>query len=287
MKVVLFCGGFGLRMRSHPDDVPKPMVRIGYRPILWNIMKYYAHFGHRDFILCLGWKADVIKRYFLDYDECVSNDFVLNGGGGDVQLLNRDIEDWNITFVDTGTSANIGQRLAAVAPLLAGEEAFLANYTDGLTDFHLPDMIDAFHRTNATATFLSVRPRHSFHAVTPGADGRVQSIVPIDRAGLWMNGGFFVFRHSIFDAMKEGEELVEEPFQRLMAEGRLFTHEYEGFWSCMDTYKEKQTLDDMIHQGRAVWEVWKPRKPANGASAAPAAEPRVETPAMRVDAPAC
>src|SRR5215467_6536673 len=114
MKVVLFCGGLGMRLRDYSETVPKPMVTIGYRPILWHIMKYYAHFGHKDFILCLGYKADVVKQYFLNYDECVSNNFVLSNGGRDVQLLNRDINDWRISFVDTGISANIGQRLKAV-----------------------------------------------------------------------------------------------------------------------------------------------------------------------------
>ena len=116
MKVVLFCGGFGMRLREHSDSIPKPMVPIGSRPILLHLMKYYAHYGHKDFILCLGWKADVIKQYFLNYNECLSNDFVLSAGGKTISLFNRDIEDWNITFVDTGTSANIGQRLKAVCP---------------------------------------------------------------------------------------------------------------------------------------------------------------------------
>jgi glucose-1-phosphate cytidylyltransferase len=111
MKVVLFCGGLGMRMREYSEAVPKPMVPIGYRPILWHVMKYYAHYGHKDFILCLGYKADVIKKYFLEYDECVTNDFVLSKGGKNVKLLANDIQDWNIMFVDTGLASNIGQRL--------------------------------------------------------------------------------------------------------------------------------------------------------------------------------
>ena len=116
MKVVLFCGGYGMRLREYSESIPKPMVTIGYRPILWHVMKYYAHHGHKDFVLCLGWKANVVKDYFLNYDECLSNDFVLRGGGTDVSLLNSDIQDWNITFVDTGVASNIGQRLKAVQP---------------------------------------------------------------------------------------------------------------------------------------------------------------------------
>src|SRR5437868_4245814 len=139
MKVVLFCGGLGTRLRDMSDNIPKPMVNIGYRPILWHLMKYYAHFGHKDFILCLGYKADVIKRYFLEYDECLTNNFVLRNGGKDLHLLNRDIEDWNITFVDTGINSSIGQRLRMVKEHLESEDTFLANYVDGLTDLQLSD----------------------------------------------------------------------------------------------------------------------------------------------------
>ena len=127
MKVVLFCGGFGMRLREYADNIPKPMVEIGYRPILWHIMKYYAHFGHKDFILCLGYRGDVIKNYFLNYNECVSNDFVLSKGSRDPKLLNRDIDDWTITFADTGLNSNIGQRFTSIKKYLEVEDGFLAN----------------------------------------------------------------------------------------------------------------------------------------------------------------
>src|SRR5690242_13738624 len=144
MKVVLFCGGLGMRLREYSETIPKPMVNIGYRPILWHVMKYYAHYGHKEFILCLGYKADMIKNYFLNYNECLSNDFTLSEGGKTLQLLNSDIQDWKITFVDTGVSTNIGQRLKMVEQHLEGEDVFLANYTDGLTDLPLPQLIDSF-----------------------------------------------------------------------------------------------------------------------------------------------
>src|SRR6266702_7180278 len=150
MKVVLFCGGLGLRLRDYSETIPKPMVTIGYRPILWHVMKYYAHFGHKDFILCLGYRADVIKNYFVNYSELISNDFVLRNGGRDVKVFNRDIDDWTITFVDTGANTNIGQRLKAVEKYLDGDEVFLANYSDNLTDFQLPKLIDRFHEQNKT-----------------------------------------------------------------------------------------------------------------------------------------
>ncbi len=256
MKVVLFCGGFGLRMRGEADDVPKPMVRIGYRPILWHVMRYYAHYGHTEFVLCLGWKADVIKRYFLDYDECLTNDFTLRDGGDRVEMLGTDIDDWEITFVDTGHSAKIGERLKAVEPYVADEPMFLANYTDGLTDFPLPRMVDHFDPTTTTASFLSVKPRHSFHAVDVDPDGRVRRIQSIQQTEIWMNGGFFLLTPEIFRYMERGDELVEAPFDRLIEAGRLSTWRYDGFWSCMDTFKEKQELDELWTRGGAPWQVW-------------------------------
>src|SRR5579863_6281568 len=165
MKVVLFCGGLGLRIRDSADT-PKPMVQIGYRPILWHVMKYYAHFGHKDFLLCLGHRAETIKSYFLNYNECVSNDFVLKGGGKAPELFNSDIHDWRITFADTGINSNIGQRLKAVVKYLEGEESFLANYSDGLTDLQLPQQIDHFQKSGKVASFLCVRPNLSYHSVS-------------------------------------------------------------------------------------------------------------------------
>src|SRR5687768_1501893 len=154
MKVVLFCGGFGMRMREYSESIPKPMVPIGYRPILWHVMKYYAHYGHKDFILCLGYQADAIKEYFLNYEECLSNDFTMSQGGKHLQLFNSDIQDWKITFADTGLTSNIGQRLKAVQKYLEGEEVFLANYSDGLTDLDLPTLIQYSRQHDKIATFV-------------------------------------------------------------------------------------------------------------------------------------
>jgi glucose-1-phosphate cytidylyltransferase len=256
MKVVLFCGGFGLRMREYSEAVPKPMVPIGYRPILWHVMKYYAHFGHKDFILCLGYKADVIKNYFRNYDECVSNDFVLSRGGKNVELLSSDIDDWRITFVDTGLNSNIGQRLKAVEKHLQSEEVFLANYSDGLSDVNLTALIESFLRSNKLACFVSVKPRASFHMIAVDNDGIVKGIERITKSGARINGGFFLFRREVFQYIKEGEELVEEPFARLIAEGQLVSHPHDNFWACMDTFKDRQELEDLYGRGNAPWAVW-------------------------------
>lgn len=281
MKVVIFCGGFGMRMREYSEAVPKPMVPIGYRPILWHIMKYYAHYGHKDFILCLGYKADVIKKYFLEYDECVTNDFILSKGGKSVELLASDIDDWNITFVDTGLVSNIGQRLKAVQEHLRGEAMFLANYSDGLSDLPLSSMIKSFKRTGNIACFVGVKPRATFHLISADSSGMVKSINHVGKSGARINGGFMVLRRQIFDYLRDGEELVEEPFRRLIAEGKLMAYPHDGYWACMDTFKEKQDLEDAFGQGKAPWAVWLNRSsipgnaddinrhPANGHEHAP------------------
>ena len=262
MKVVLFCGGVGMRIKEAGESTPKPIVHVGDRPILWHVMKYYAHFGHKDFILCLGYRADAIKNYFVNYSELVSNDFVLLNGGRDVKVFNRDIEDWTITFADTGANSNIGQRLKAVEKYLDGETEFLANYSDNLTDFHLPELIDAFHRQNKTAAFLCVRPSTSCHYVSLGEGGLVETIRTSAESEMWINGGYFVFKKSIFDFIQPGEELVHEPFSRLIGARQLMGHAYGGFWKSMDTFKEKQELDDLYSKGIAPWQLW--RKSLNG-----------------------
>jgi glucose-1-phosphate cytidylyltransferase len=254
MKVVLFCGGRGVRLRGEGSGLPKPLVRVGLRPILWHVMKYYAHFGHHDFILCLGYKADYIKSFFLDYEECVTNDFTIENGS--IRLTRKDIQDWRITFVDTGLNANVGQRLLTVREHLEGEEVFLANYADGLTDLPLPEMIQHFRASGATASFVSVRPQQSFHVVRTEPLGRVVGIEPMSRANIWINGGYFVLKHEIFDHMRPGEELVEEPFARLVTRNELVAYRYKGFWASMDTFKDKQTLESMQAEGRAPWQIW-------------------------------
>lgn len=260
MKVVLFCGGMGMRLREYSEAIPKPMVSIGYRPILWHIMKYYASFGHKDFILCLGYKADMIKNYFRNYDEYLSNDFTLSEGGKKIQLLSSDIDDWNITFVDTGLTSNIGQRLRAVKGHLRGEETFLANYSDGLSDLYLPDQIEYFQQQDTIGCFLCVPPSQTFHVVDMHEDGKVMGLRDIRQSGTYVNGGYFIFKNEIFDYIERGDELIDAPFSRLIERQQLSGYRYDGFWTCMDTFKEKQTLDDMYARGEVPWEVW--RQPA-------------------------
>ncbi|MGQ0702398.1 MAG: glucose-1-phosphate cytidylyltransferase [Gemmatimonadales bacterium] len=260
MKVVLFCGGQGMRLRDYDESIPKPMVTVGYRPIMWHLMRYYAHFGHKDFVLCLGYKADVIKQYFLNYNECLSNDFVMAEGGRRIELLNRDIQDWNITFADTGLTTPIGERLRQVRPYVAGEEMFLANYTDCLTDLDLKDLVEKFCASGRVAGFLTVAPSVSYHYVS-ATEGVVTSLNDVRHTALRVNGGFFIFRQAIFEYLRPGEDLVDGPFQRLINDRQLMAYEYDGFWKAMDTFKEKQQLDELQAGGNPPWEVWRRNGP--------------------------
>ena len=257
MKVVLFCGGQGMRVRDHEGAVPKPMVEIGNRPILWHLMKYYAFFGHKDFVLCLGHKSEVIKDYFLNYKEWASNDFVLSGGGRDLRLLGSDIDDWRITFADTGAQATIGERLKAVEPYLEGEELFFANYADGLTDLWLPDQLDAFQSSGRLASFMVVHSPQSFHVARVDEDGVCTAIEPLSDSQIWFNAGYFILNRKVFDYIHPGEELVIEPFNRLIAERQLMAYRYDGYWQAMDTFKDQHALEARHQQGDAPWQLWR------------------------------
>ena len=253
MKVALFAGGKGLRLPGQVEPVPKPMITVGYRPILWHVMRFYAHWGYNDFVLCLGYKANDVKRYFLDYDEAHSNDFVLSDGGRRLELLSSDIDDWRITFADTGLHANIGQRLLAARRHLEGEEMFCANYADVLTDAPLPELVADFARQDKVAAFLSVRPRYTFHVVSREPDGVVTGITDVEGTDLWVNGGYFMFRPDIFDYIGEGEDLLDEAFPRLIEKDQLLAYRYEGFWTSMDSLKDLQSLQALHDSGAPPW----------------------------------
>jgi glucose-1-phosphate cytidylyltransferase len=237
MKVVLFCGGLGTRLREHSETIPKPLATIGPRPIIWYLMRYYAHFGHKEFVLCLGYRGEMIKEFFLSDRECPS--------------------DWTLHFVETGQEATIADRLRAVEPYLRGEDCFLANYSDGLTDLPLPRYLDAFRASDAVAGFVAVRNPHSFHIVSVGEAGRVTALTRAQDADVWINAGFFIFRPAIFEYLEAGDELVEGPFNRLIGAGLLYSYKYRGFWVALDTYKDKVNLDRRHDRGDTPWVVWK------------------------------
>jgi glucose-1-phosphate cytidylyltransferase len=233
--------------------VPKPMIPIGDKPILWHIMSYYSIFGITDFILCLGYKADAIKQYFLSYNEALSNDFVLKDGGRTVELFRRDIDNWSITFVDTGLRDSIGQRLKKIEPYLKDDDIFLATYGDGLTSAPLPDMIETLRSSDDVGLFLASHPTYNFHVVTFDGDNHVLTMQDVTTMELWINAGYFVFRRDVFDYIGSDEDLVEEPFRRLIEEGKLAAYPYDGFWAPMDTLKDKHILEALLDAGQAPW----------------------------------
>jgi glucose-1-phosphate cytidylyltransferase len=240
-------------MGEETQTIPKPMITVGGRPILWHIMKWYADWGHNDFILCLGYKAESIKEYFLSYNEALSNDFVLTNGGKSVELLGSDTSDWRITFAYTGMRSTMAERLLAVAHHLGDDDYFMVTYGDGLTDVPLPDVIERLRSSGRTGIFLSVRPMFNAHVVESDADGFVRSVQELRHADVWINGGFMVFRRNVFDYINPGEELVDEPYARLIEEGELLAYRYEGFWEPMDTIKDKQRLDALAESGQPPW----------------------------------
>lgn len=256
MKVVLFCGGLGTRIRDYSENIPKPMIPVGHQPILWHVMQYYAHHGHTDFVLCLGYKASVIKDYFLNYKPTATRDFVISEQGQKIELLGRPVEDWRITLIDTGIWRNVGSRLWAARPYLENEEMFCANYSDGLTNAPLHEVESFFRASGKVACFLAVQPNLSYHLVDFDDAGQVTSLSTASQSKVWINGGFFIFRREIFDYMNDGEELVVEPFRRLIEAGQLVAYRHRGFWASMDTLRDKQLLEDMFERGDTPWLPW-------------------------------
>ncbi len=253
MKVVLFCGGLGTRIREYSEAVPKPMIPIGHQPILWHVMNYYSRYGHKDFVLCLGYKANTVKDFFLNYKPQTYGDCIVEGAK--VEMLGVREEDWRIAMIDTGVWRNIGSRLWAVRGQVMNEEIFLANYSDGLSDVNLDDMIRKFRASDKVACFLAVHPPATYHIANIAEDGRVREFVTSDSSEIWINGGFFLLKPAIFDYMNDGEELVIEPFARLIAENKLMAYKHEGFWRSMDTLRDRQVLEDMVEKGDMPWRV--------------------------------
>src|SRR6516165_10412416 len=264
MKVVLFCGGLGMRMRDGVSSGPKPMAMVGERPLLWHVMRYYAHFGHTDFVLCLGYGASYVKDFFLSYDETRSNDFALENGAREVKLFSTDISDWRITFVDTGLHSAIGERLRRVRRFVEGEPMFMANYADVLTNASLPDMIERFEVSSAVASLIAVPPQSSHHAVDISDQGVITEVTPMRDLPHWENGGYFVLRQGIFDELDENEDLVEDAIVRLVRKGKVIAYPYKGYWSPADTVKERAQLEERYQRADCPWMIWDPER--SGAS---------------------
>lgn len=265
MRVVLFCGGLGLRMRALVEDdgklrrraadAPKPMIEVGGRPLLWHLMKWYAHFGHREFVLCLGHRGEVIRDWFLSKEHGGVMPVNSTMPAVRVHINEPDMEGWDVTLVDTGEDAMVGQRLLAVKEFVIDQEVFLANYADGLSDVPLNELIELSNQQNAVATFLAVPLASSLHAVKVARGGRVNAIHALESQDLLINGGFFVLRREIYDYLNPGEELVVQPFGRLIEQNRLVALPYSGFWVALDTAKDRYRAEQLWETTRP-WAVW-------------------------------
>lgn len=252
MKVVIFCGGYGLRLRDHEPRIPKPVVPLGEEPLVLHVMRYYAHFGHNDFILCLGYKGDVVRSAL---EEALYAH--VSGRTPELDGTAQDISRWTVEFVDTGLDATMADRLVAVRPYLDPGETFMANYSDSLADADLPRLLAEHRNSGAVASFMAVRPHLSLHHVeVDPITGQVASIRGI-RDALRINGGFFTLQPQIFDYIEPGDELVEQPFARLIEAGLLHGHMYDGFWSTIDTFKDHMRLSTLLTQGPGPWQVWR------------------------------
>jgi glucose-1-phosphate cytidylyltransferase len=257
---VILCGGYGTRIRDVADNVPKPMIPVGRYPILWHLMKYYAHFGHREFILCLGYKGDVIKEFFLNY-EALTRDFTIRfGPAHSIEFTSgHDAVDWAVTLADTGLTAMTGARLKRVERYV-GDDDFMLTYGDGLGDVDLQALID-FHRSHGKVlTVTGVRPPGRFGELMADTRGRVTEFNEKPQAtGGRISGGFFVCRREIFDYLNDREDLVfeQQPMRRLVADGQMMVHEHDGFWQPMDTHREYQLLNGLFETGTAPWVVWR------------------------------
>jgi len=254
-RVVILCGGLGTRLREETEYRPKPLVPIGDRPILWHIMKSYAAFGFTDFILALGYKGEMIKDYFLNYD-LVNSDFTLELGSKRIERLNTAHEeaDWRVTFVDTGQDTMTGGRLRRLAPYLRGEERFMLTYGDGVCDVNLRSLLDHHRRSGRVALVTGVRPQARFGELIVAGDRVLRFAEKPTGGDSWINGGFFVMTPEIFKYLAGDQTVLErEPLERLAREDQLAVFKHDGYWQCMDTQRDMQLLNEQWKMGKAHW----------------------------------
>jgi glucose-1-phosphate cytidylyltransferase len=259
MKVVILCGGEGTRLREETEYKPKPMVTIGGLPIVWHIMKYYAHFGFDEFVLCLGYKGDMIKEFFLNH-EIMHNDVTIRFNDRKHDMIHKtsNEEDWSITFADTGLKTMTGSRVKRIEKYV-GSDNFLATYGDGLTNSNILEEIEFHAKKNPVVTLTGVHPHSKFGLVQAKKDGTVERFVEKPQLYDYVNGGYYVFKKEIFDYLEENESCVLEgkPFERLASEGKMSMYRHEGFWHSMDTYKDFLDLNRMWDEGKRPWKIWK------------------------------
>ena len=258
MKVVILCGGQGTRLREETEYRPKPLVMVGDRPILWHIMKLYSHYGYNDFILCLGYKGDMIKNYFLNYDE-LAHDFTLHLGSGKKEILHHQnsTPNWNITFADTGQSCETGSRIARIKRYIGDDKEFMLTYGDAVTDINISDLCRYHHEKNKMVTITGVQPPNPF-GVIEAREGVVLSFTEKPQSHDRANGGFFVCNSAMFDFLSpEGVLIFEQgPLQQIASQGQLAIYHHNGFWHCVDTFKHLEGLNAYYNKGNRPWMVW-------------------------------
>jgi glucose-1-phosphate cytidylyltransferase len=255
MKVGILAGGFGSRLAEETDLKPKPMVEIGGRPILYHIMMIYSHYGFKHFVIALGYKGEVIKKYMVDYCSLHSN-LTVSLRNGEVIVHDSPKEDWTVELVDTGLRTQTGGRIKRLAPYL-GSETFMLTWGDGVSDVNLPDLL-AFHRSHGKlATLTAVRPPARYGYMKFDGDRVVEFTEKPQIGEGWINGAFFVLEPGIFDYI-DGDDTVWErdPLERLAADGQLMAYRHTSFWQCMDTLREKHILESLWQSGAAPWKIW-------------------------------
>ena len=256
MKVVILAGGRGSRLAEETDVRPKPMVEVGGRPLLWHIMRTFAHFGHREFVVALGYKGEEIKRYFLDYHLLNSDLRVDLKHGRTEPIHDGAVEDWVIELVDTGLKTETGGRIKRLAPRLSGGEPFLVTYGDGVSNVDISQLLRFHNQHGRLATVTAVRPPARFGGLKFRGD-TVEEFIEKPQIGEgWINGGFFVFKPEVLEYLKGDDTILErEPLERLARDGQLAAYRHEGFWQCVDTRRDLHFLEELWRNG-APWKAW-------------------------------
>jgi glucose-1-phosphate cytidylyltransferase len=256
VKVVLLAGGQGTRLAEETDVRPKPMVEVGYRPLLWHIMKHYSSFGHSEFVVALGYKGEHIKRYFAEYLS-LNGDLTVKLGERSLQRVQSADEDWTVHLVDTGFGTNTGGRVARLAPWI-GDERFMLTYGDGVCTVDIPGLLAHHEAQGRLATLTAVRPPSRFGALSLGAGGSVSFTEKSQMAEGWINGGFMVLEPSVLEFIDgDGTSLEADVLERLAAEGQLAAYRHDGFWQCMDTLRDVRYLRSLWSEGAAPWVTWR------------------------------
>ena len=255
MKTVILAGGFGTRLSEYTKLIPKPMVEIGGRPILWHIMNHYASYGFNDFVIALGYKGEVIKNYFLQY-YALNHDFTIDLSDNSVSYLNEHTTNWRVSLVDTGAASMTGGRVLRLKDII-GNEDFMVTYGDAVSDVDISKLVDSYRKAGKLAMVTAVHPTARFGEIQIDDDDFVRSFKEKPQLNQgWINGGFFVLSPKVFDYIDNDLTTFErEPLERLAAEGQLKTYRHEGFWQCMDTVRDRDLLNQMWDAGNAPWAV--------------------------------